>query len=97
MIKSVNPRHHIITYMPLKLLLFLIQEKALSLWLKLIQEYMKDEKITAPELIRRMKNPNIIDNIIWVCYLIEKDEVQRDILLNADNKWVNSDLWKSCY
>lgn len=88
MIKPVNPRHHIITCMPLKLLLFLIQEKVLSLWLKLIQEYMKDEKITASELIRRMKNPNIFDDIIWVCYLIEENEVQADILLDADNKWV---------
>lgn len=70
MIKPVNPRHHIVTYMPLKLLLFLIQEKVLNLWLKLIQEYIKYEKITAPELIREMKNPNIFYDIIWVCYRI---------------------------
>ena len=97
MIKPVNPKHHIITYMPLKLLLFLIQEKALSLWLKLIQEYMKDEKITAPELIRRMKDQDILYDIIWVCYLIEEDENLEDILLDIDKEWVNSDLWKSCY
>lgn len=88
MIKPVNPRHHIVTYMPLKLLIFLIQEKTLSLWLKLIQEYMKYERITAPELIRKMKNPNIFYDIIWVCYLIEEDEKQADILLDVDNKWV---------
>ena len=88
MIKPINPRHYIVTYMPLKLLLFLIQEKILNLWLKLIQEYIKDENITAPELIRRMKNPNIFNDIIWICCLIEEDEVQRDILLDADNKWV---------
>lgn len=88
MIKPVNPRHHIVTYMPLKLLLFLIREKVLDLWLKLIQEYMKDEKITAPELIREMKNPNIFYDIIWVCYLIEENEEKANILLDIDNKWV---------
>lgn len=88
MIKPVNPRHHIVTYMPLELLLFLIQERVLNLWLKLIQEYMKDEEITAPELIRKMKNPNIFYDIIWVCYLIEENEKLADILLDVDNKWV---------
>lgn len=97
MLKPVNPRHHIIAYMPLKLLLFLIQEKALSLWLKLIQEYMKDERITAPELIRRIKNQDILYDIIWICYLIEEDEEQANILLDIDKEWINSDLWKSCY
>ena len=94
MIKPVNPRHHIVTYMPLKLLIFLIQEKVLNLWLKLIQEYMEDEKITAPELIREMKNPNIFYDIIWVCYLIEEDKNQAHILLDIDNKWIKSNLWK---
>ena len=93
MIKPVNPRHHIVTYMPLKLLLFLIQEKVLSLWLKLIQEYMKDEKITAPELIRRMKNQNILYDIIWVCFLVEENEKRMNMLRNIDNKWTNSNLW----
>ena len=94
MIKSVNPRHHIVTYMPLKLLLFLIQEKALNLWLKLIQEYMKEENITAPELVRKMKNKNIFYAIIWICYLIEEDKNQANILLDIDNKWIKSNLWK---
>ena len=93
MIKPVNPRHYIITYMPLKLLLFLIQEKVLSLWLKLIQKYMKDEKITAPELIRRMKNQNILYDIIWVCFLVEENEKRMNMLRNIDNKWTNSNLW----
>ena len=94
MIKPVNPRHHIVTYMPLKLLLFLIQEKVLNLWLKLIQEYMKDEEITAPELIRKMKNPNIFYDIIWICYLIEENEKQPDTLLDIHKKWIRSNLWK---
>lgn len=93
MIKPVNLRHHIVTYMPLKLLLFLIQEKVLSLWLKLIQEYMKDEKITASELIRRMKNQNILYDIIWVCFLVEENEKRMNMLRNIDNKWTNSNLW----
>lgn len=58
---------------------------------------MKDERITAPELIRRMKNRDILYNIIWVCYLIEENENQADILLGIDKKWINSNLWKSCY
>ena len=94
MIKPVNPRHHIVTYMPLKLLLFLIQEKALSSWLKLIQEYMKNEEITAPELIREMKNPNIFYDIIWICYLFEENEKQTGTLLDIHKKWIRSDLWK---
>lgn len=94
MIKPVNPRHHIVTYMPLKLLLFLIQEKVLNLWLKLIQEYMKDEEITAPELVRKMKNLNIFYDIIWICYLIEENEKQSDTLLGIHKKWIRSDLWK---
>ena len=93
MIKPVNLRHHSVTYMPLKLLLFLIQEKVLSLWLKLIQEYMKDEKITAPELIRRMKNQNILYDIIWVCFLVEENEKRMNMLRNINNKWTNSNLW----
>lgn len=86
MIKPVHARHHLVVYMPLKLLTFLIENKILHKWITYV---IRDQTgiRTAPEIIRYLKNPINFKNGIsdLFCWLSTKE----DIIFweNIDEKW----------
>lgn len=89
MIKPVNPRHHITTYMPLELLMFLIKNKILHQWLTYVIQDQTEVR-TAPEIVRFLVyNKVSIFNMLFVwCDTVEGP----DFWLDISQKWWNSIL-----
>ena len=96
MIKPVNPRHHIVTYMPFELLMFLIKKKVLSQWLNNIIKHNK-KKYTAPEIIKLLKNKYYFRNNIRIFFIWLETPEGIDFWDEIDNEWLklqNAKLWK---
>jgi hypothetical protein len=90
MIKPVNPRHHIIVYMPLRLLMFLIKKKILHQWLTYVIREQTGLR-TAPEIVRFLvcHKENTFSGLFPWSYTVEGS----DFWLDVDRKWRNS-IWK---
>lgn len=90
MIKLVNPRHHIIAYMPLKLLMFLIKNKILHQWLTYVIRDQTGVR-TAPEIVRFLvyHKENVFNGLFQWLYTVEGS----DFWLDIDRKWWNN-IWK---
>lgn len=90
MIKPVNSRHHIIAYMPLRLLMFLIKNKILHQWLTYV---IRDQTgiRTAPEIVRFLvyHKVNAFNRLFPWSYTVEGS----DFWLDIDRKWRDS-IWK---
>lgn len=87
MIKPVNSRHHIITYMPLTLLMFLIKNKILHQWLTYVTRDQTGVR-TAPEIVRFLvcHEENAFSGLFQRYYTVEG----LDFWLDIDWKWQNS-------
>lgn len=90
MIKPVNSRHHIITYMPLRLLMFLIKNKILHQWLTYVIRDQTGVR-TAPEIVRFLvcHEKNAFSGLFQRYYTVEG----LDFWLDIDWKWQNN-IWK---
>lgn len=90
MIKPVNSRHHIITYMPLRLLMFLIKNKILHQWLTYVIRDQTGVR-TAPEIVRFLvyHKENAFNGLFQRSYTVEG----LDFWLDIDRKWRDS-IWK---
>lgn len=89
MIKPVNPRHHIITYMPSELLIFLIKNKILHQWLTYVIQDQTGIK-TAPEIVRFLvyNKASAFNMLFMWCDTVEGP----DFWLDISQKWWNSIL-----
>ena len=87
MLKPIsNDRHYIITYMPLRLIMFLIRNKILH---QFVTYVLKDQKgmRTAPEIIKFMSicKKNVFNRLfIWI-----NTNEGIEFWLNIDRKWQN--------
>lgn len=86
MIKPVNPRHHIVTYMPLNLLMFLIKKKVLSQWINNILK-QNEGRYTAPEIIRLLKNDVYFRNSIRILFQWRKTPEGINFWNAIDSEW----------
>lgn len=88
MIKPVNPRHHIVTYMPLNLLMFLIKKKVLSQWINNILK-QNEGRYTAPEIIRLLKNDVYFRNSICILFQWRKTPEGINFWDAIDSEWAH--------
>lgn len=86
MIKPVNPRHHIVTYMPLDLLMFLIKKKVLSRWIDNILK-QNERRYTAPEIVRLLKNDVYFRNSIRILFVWYKTPEGIKFWNAIDSEW----------
>lgn len=87
MIKPVNSRHHIVTYMPSKLLMFLIKNKILHQWLTYVIRDQTGVR-TAPEIVRFLvcHKENAFNGLFQWSYTVEG----LNFWLDINRKWWDS-------
>lgn len=87
MLKPIsNDRHYIITYMPLRLIMFLIRNNILHQFVTYVLEHQKRMR-TAPEIIKFISTykKNVFNRLfIWV-----NTNEGAEFWVNIDRKWQN--------